>query len=116
MGAGKYQNKFIHLTRTGTKETTYGQVEEVWTEVSGSQEYWGSLQPASANEQIAFGMRNHIIDCKIVLHGYVDGNIDPQDRLQDKDTNIIYELKGIWLGNNETIIAARTLTTAEYQA
>jgi head-tail adaptor len=99
--SGKYRDRLIWLKQTTNKETTFGQEEETFT---NNGELWGSVEPLTAREQLAYGLRGVLVEVTIRIHNLPA--VSFKDRLQDKASGTIYIIDGIKTWDNELELAA----------
>jgi hypothetical protein len=99
VNAGNYSSKFIWLKQSST--IVSGAVEQTFT---SNGELWGGFTPIKAYEKVAFGLTGSHVEVRISIRNNV--GISFLDRLQDKETGVIYEVDGVIQGDNQVVIDA----------
>ena len=89
--AGDYNQTFVWLQRTSTRDSSYGQRQETFT--PSSTVLWGHLEDLSGAERIDYGFRQTSTDCKIRIRGYPA--VNAKDRLQHKVTGELYGIDAV---------------------
>lgn len=104
MIAGKYSAKFEWLQASTLKETTYGQEKMTW---SNNGELWCEVEELSASEQLGYGATMSEATARIRVRQYP--GVRAVDRLESKTWNEVYQIDGVYRGNNEEICLAHRI-------
>ncbi len=102
--AGFYDTLFIRLRGSFETEPTLGEAVPSYEE---NVHLWGNVEDLKPGAKLAFGQRDSLADCRIVLRQEPD--ITTKDRLRDSGTDELYVIDGISYGDNETLIDAHRI-------
>ena len=91
MLAGNYSRLFYWLQCTTSLESTVNAPQTDF--VASSTNLWGSIQGIGATELLAYAVKQSQASVKIKIHNRPA--LQPTDRLQDKETSVIYFIDGI---------------------